>query len=170
MVDEDPAHLAIRPARAGDWAQVAAIHHQHLGTGTLDLERHPPAWFEALERRLREEGRQELWILDEAGQVAGWGLVKRYSEREGYARACETSVFLDSARRGRGLGSHLKRFLLERCRALGYRHVVGRVLAGNAASLRYNERLGYRLVGVQHAVGEVDGRPLDVCILELLLE
>lgn len=149
---------------------MAAIHHQHLGTATLDLERRPPEHFRKLSSRLGQEGRQCLLVCEGPDGVIGWGIVKRYSDRAGYDLAAETSVFLDLEQRGRGHGSRMKRLLIQRCRDFGYRHVVARILAENEVSIRYNEQLGYRRVGIQHGIGLVNGERKDICILELLLD
>lgn len=159
----------VREATAGDAALIAEIHNETILAQDATMETEPRtaaqvgAWMAGL------GAREALLVIEHEGVVAGWGVVKQYSERPGYWGAAETSVYLRRSLRGRGLGSALKREVIARARALGYHHLVARVLADNEASVAYNLRLGYELVGVQRQVGVVGGRWRDVVILQLLL-
>ena len=72
-------------------------------------------------------------------------------------------------RLGQGIGSRIKRALIARCRELGYHHLVAKLLADNVASIEYNRKLGYEVVGVQREIGFKEGRWCDVVILQLIL-
>ncbi len=56
------------------------------------------------------------------------------------------------------------------CRQFGYHHVVAKIVATNEAAIRYNERLGYELVGTQERIGRVSEGFVDVCIMQRLLD
>ena len=43
-------------------------------------------------------------------------------------------------------------------------------MATNTAAIEYNRRLGYETVGIQKRIGKVDGRYVDVCIMQRLLD
>ncbi len=92
------------------------------------------------------------------------------SDRLACSVACETAVYLRRALRRRGLGTLLKRHIIEKCRNLGYHHLVAKILANNEPSIAYNMRLGYELVGVQREIGWLDGHWQDVAILQLVLD
>ena len=104
------------------------------------------------------------------GTLQGWGIIKRYSERRGYRFTCETAVYLRRDQTGRGLGSRIKKALMARCQELGYHHMVAKILAVNRASIEYNRKLGYEIVGVQKEVGFQDGQWQDVVILQKILD
>ena len=97
-------------------------------------------------------------------------MIKRYSPRPGYRYCCETSVYLRRSQRRRGHGTRIKTALIERCREYGYHHLLARVWADNTASIEYNRRFGYEIVGIQREVGYKDGRWVDIAILQLVLE
>ena len=101
--------------------------------------------------------------------VAGWGIVKRYSDRPGYAIACETSLYVAEAENGRGIGSELLGALIRRAHELGYRHLVAKIMASNERSVAFHERRDYELVGRQRRIGIVNGSHQDVVILQRLL-
>jgi L-amino acid N-acyltransferase YncA len=160
----------IRPATVEDAAVIADIHNETIRArdATFEFDDKRPddvrAWLGALHPL------EAALVIEREGVVVGWGLVKRYSDRPGYRTTAETSVFLRRALRGQGLGTVLKRAVIERARSLGYHHLVARILASNEASIAYNQRLGYEIVGTQREVGVVDGRWCDVVLLQLLLE
>jgi phosphinothricin acetyltransferase len=114
--------------------------------------------------------RESLWVLEELGQIQGWGVVKFYSERPGYARACETSVFLRRSETGRGLGSAIQPVLLKAAKEAGFHHVLVRIWAANASSIAMHEKFGFTIVGTQQEVGYVDGAWVDVTVMQCLLD
>ena len=124
------------------------------------------------ERLYIEDGWTAKSIADTVGvsenTVGAW--IKKYSWKEGYRFAGETSVFLDEKYRGQGLGYLLKKELVGQARQLGYKHLVARIMAHNKVSIHYNLKLGYEMVGVQKQIGFTDGQWVDVAILQLILD
>jgi len=59
--------------------------------------------------------------------------------------SCEFAVTVVDDWQGRGIGSRLMRKLLRVAQAMGYRTMVGYVLAGNARMLDLARRLGFRV-------------------------
>jgi phosphinothricin acetyltransferase len=110
-----------------------------------------------------------LLILEDQEQIIGWGIVKLYSDRPGYARTCETSVFLRRAKTGRGLGSRLQKALLDSAKAAGFHHCLFRIWAANASSIAMHAKFGFTIVGTQNEVGYVDDKWVDVTIMQCLL-
>ena len=97
-------------------------------------------------------------------------MIKLYSPRTGYSRCAETSVFLDQSEIRKGYGSFIKRALIERCKEYGYHHLIARVWADNEASIEYNRRFGYEIVGIQREIGYIDGHWQDIAVLQLVLD
>lgn len=114
--------------------------------------------------------RERLLVARRAGETVAWSIVKRYSPRWGYRFTCETSSYVRADLQHQGIGTQLKRLVLEICDALGYRHVVAKIVSTNLASIHYNIKLGYEVVGVQRQVGKLDGDWLDVCVLQYLFD
>lgn len=155
----------IRPCTEVDVAAVASILNESIAARDATLMQ------QVSEATIRDwlahfNDREALYVLEEAAHIGGWGIIRRYSDREGYRLTCETSVFLRRSERGRGLGSLIQRMLMSRCRELGYHHLVAKIFADNETSIRLHKRLGYEIVGVQREIGIVDGRWQDVAILQ----
>ncbi|CAM2009177.1 N-acetyltransferase [Acanthopleuribacter pedis] len=160
-------HL-LRDAAAEDAAAVAEIYNQAVrrGGATMDTVEKTEAVIQAQLRRL--DAREFLLVLEGKGVMLGWGAIKRYSDREGYRFACETSVYIHIAYLRRGYGSLVKRALIARSRRLGYRHLVAKVFAENQASIDCNLKLGFEVVGTQKQIGFMGGRWHDVVIMQFI--
>ena len=63
----------------------------------------------------------------------------------------------------------MKKWIIAKCKELGYHHLVAKIFATNKASIAYNQKLGYEIVGTQREIGYVDGRWQDVTIMQLLI-
>ncbi|MFN8607844.1 MAG: N-acetyltransferase family protein [Vulcanimicrobiota bacterium] len=157
-----------RDAVTADAEAIARIQRQSVQA--MDSTMAGPASEHDILQQLANMDEREVWlVLDQGRGVLGWGVVKRYSARPGYDRCCETSIFLERSMVGRGLGKPLQLELLNRARALNYHHVVAKIWAENTASIRFHERFGYELVGVQREIGWVGGKWRDVAIMQLIL-
>ena len=72
--------------------------------------------------------------------------------------------------RGRGVGDALLGALEKRARGLGYHKMVLAAFPTNAPGMRLYERHEFKTVGVYHEQGLLDGRWVDVIIMEKLLK
>ena len=86
-----------------------------------------------------------------------------------YAGIGEFSIYLDRAARGRGVGRLLLSALVDAARERGYWKLVSRVFPFNAASRALCASCGFREVGVYEKHARLDGRWLDVVIVERLI-
>lgn len=160
----------IRDATAADADAIAEIYNASIlaGGATMDLETKSAEYFR---KKLESfSPRESILLLESGDQTLGWGIIKKYSDRTGYRFACETAVYLRRNLTGRGLGSRIKLALIERCRRYGYHHLVAKIWATNTASIQYNKKFGYEVVGTQKQIGFAAGRWLDVVIMQLVLD
>ena len=63
----------------------------------------------------------------------------------------------------------MKKWIIKKCKELGYNHLVAKIFSSNIASIEYNMKLGYEVVGTQNKIGYVDGEWQDVTILQFLI-
>ncbi len=162
--------LVVRDATLADAGAIAAVYNHYVRTGGATMD--------TVERSVGEQqlrlacmGSREVALVAELdGALIGFSTLRAYSERGGYAPACETSTYLHSDVRRRGVGTTLKTHTIARARELGYHHMVAKIMTTNVASIEYNLRLGYEIVGVQRQVGYRDGRWIDITLLQLILE
>ena len=100
--------------------------------------------------------------------MIGWANVRRYSLRYGYRLTYETGIYLDQTAIGRGVGDVLQSRIEEHCRECGIHHAVAKIVADNQRSMAFHYRRGYELVGIQKEVGHMDGKWVDVAILQMI--
>ena len=166
----DGDQLVMRDATVADAAVIAEIYNETAEAryGTMDLVLKTPA---IMASQIRSFDRREtIMLLERNREVIGWGIIKKYSPRIGYQFCGETSVFLRHSEIRKGYGSYIKSALIERCKVYGYHHLVARIWASNTASIEYNKRRGYEMVGIQREIGYVDGEWQDVAVMQLVLD
>ncbi|MGF1601918.1 MAG: GNAT family N-acetyltransferase [Thermosynechococcaceae cyanobacterium] len=164
-----PVSVTVREAIESDYVAISSIYNQAIEAGgsTFHEQLVSADYFRTGGAKKRD--RESLLVIEGSGQVLGWGSVKQYSDRSGYRFCCETSIYLDAAARGQGHGSLLQKALLDKAAALEYHHIVLKIVASNQSSIRFHERFGFELVGIQKEIGFTHGRWHDVAIMQLLL-
>ena len=148
-----------------DWPAVRRIYAEGIATGNATLEREAPDW-DHFDRSHRSDCR---FVARDAaaGPVLGWVALTAYSARRVYSGVAWESVYVAGDARGRGVGRALLESVISASEAAGFWTLLAGVLAENKTSLRLHERVGFRRVGVQRALGrDPSGRWRDVVVLE----
>lgn len=159
----------IRSARSEDAAAIAGIYNQGIAERSATFETAPRTASD-MEQRLSDLERFPLLVATEdSGAVIGWAGLSGYRPRDCYAGIGEFSVYLDAAARGRGIGRQLLLALIDVARDRGYWKLLSRIFTFNAASRSLCRSVGFREVGVYEKHGQLEGRWLDVVIVERLI-
>jgi len=162
--------IAIRAAQEDDLTGLLAIYNEVIAFSTAVFSEEPVTlddrrrWLEAR----REHGYPVLVAVDATG-VAGFGSFGEFRGWAGYRFTVEHSVHVRVDRRGEGIGTAIVAALIEHAIALGKHCMVAGVEAGNTASLRLHERLGFEQVALMREVAWKFERWLDLIFLERLL-
>jgi L-amino acid N-acyltransferase YncA len=160
---------AVRLARVADAAAVAEIYNQGITDRGATFETDPRTPEDLARRIEADPPRIPVLVAEEAGRVLGWASVGSYRDRRCYAGVGEFSVYVHRDARGQGVGRLLLARLLEEARGRGYWKLLSRVFPSNTASLGLCRSLGFRVVGTYERHGCLDGRWLDVVIVERLI-
>lgn len=83
-------------------------------------------------------------VITEGQEPLGFAYASRHRMKQAYDTVCETTIYIDPAHCGRGLGKRLYSALLDVLPALGIYTALGGITLGNPASVRLHESLGYR--------------------------
>ncbi len=156
--------MKIKNATKSYLISIAEIYGYYLGKSTMDLEIKSPEYFETL--LMKQEWSEGLYVIEDNDEVVGWGILKKYSDRLGYAKAGETSVFIHPEKLANGYGKSMKTHLMSEAKNKGYRHLVAKIWANNNVSIQYNLKFGYTIVGTQNKIGFVNGKWIDVVIMQ----
>lgn len=160
---------AIRPAAEGDVPAIAAIYDEQVRTGisTFDLEP-PPASYWSRHLASDEPGDHFLVAADD-DTVAGFAYAGSYRPRPGYRFTRETSVYLDPAFRGQGLGRRLYDDLLPRLASDGMHVALALIALPNPASVALHDACGFAHLGTMAEVGRKLDRWIDTAWYQLTL-
>jgi len=158
--------VSVRAATPDDAAVICTIYNQGIEdrVATLETELRTPE-----ERRQWMAGRGPrhpvvVAVTDE--QVVGWGSLNSFNPRPAYDHVVDLSVYVERGWRGRGVGRVLLLHLLARARTLGYHKMVLATFPYNEAGVALYQKMGFTPVGVYHEQGRLDGRWVDVLIME----
>jgi phosphinothricin acetyltransferase len=161
--------ICIRAANRADVPDITRIYNEGIRDrlATLETEERTSeerlAWLEA-----RGE-RHPVLVAEREGAVIGWGSLNAFNPRPAYAHVADFSIYVGQEARGAGVGKALLGALIDRARELGYHKLVLAAFPHNHAGMRLYSRFGFREVGVYHEQGLLDGRWVDVIIMERLL-
>jgi L-amino acid N-acyltransferase YncA len=118
--------------------------------------------------RARSE-RHPVFVAELDGEVAAWASLNAFNARRAYEHVADFSVYVARRMRGHRLGERMLTHLLEVAPQLGYHKLVLAAFPFNEAGMRLYRRCGFREVGVYREQGQLDGRWVDVVIMERLL-
>lgn len=165
------ANISIKLCSENDYQAMIDIYNEHILLGVSSMIDETKDVSEIENWVANFNDREGLYVCkDTNGIVLGMGIIKRYSDRPGYRFACETAIYLKSSETGKGYGSAIKRFLIEKCKSLNYRHLVAKIFATNEASIAYNLKIGYTIVGRQNEIGFRNGKWLDMIIMQYIIK
>lgn len=161
--------LSIRVASATDAGAVADIYNRYVAGSHATFETAAVPVAEMRARIAAVAAAALPWLVAETpGGITGYAYAKPWRERSAYRHSVETSVYLDPARTGRGMGRALYATLIDTLRPRSIHAVIGGVALPNDASVALHERLGFRKVAHFEQVGFKQDRWIDVGYWQLL--
>jgi len=160
--------MMLRPAVSADAPAIAAIYNLGIAERSATFETEPRSAAD-IAARLADE-RYPLLVAVEADVVVGWAGLSGYRPRACYAGIAEFSIYLAAEARGRGVGRLLMQQLIDAAEQRGFHKLVSRIFPFNAASRALCRAVGFREVGLYERHARLDGRWLDVIIVERLIE
>ena len=161
--------IRIRFATEDDAEAVCAIYNQGIEEriATLETERRSPD--ERRQWMASRGSRHPVIVAEQAGSVVGWASLNPFNPRRAYEHVADLSVYVERGWRGKGAGRLLLDRLVELAQELGYHKMVLAAFPSNAAGMALYERVGFGTVGIYREQGQLDGKWVDVIIMEKLL-
>lgn len=108
-------------------------------------------------------------IEDQEGIVHGWASLNVFNSRCCYAGVVDISVYIHRSMRGKGLGKRLLSYLSEVAIEEGFHKLVLSTFKTNEMGQRLYKSLGFREVGTYFKQGIMEGKWVDITIMEKLL-
>jgi L-amino acid N-acyltransferase YncA len=161
--------VTVRAATAADVEAICRIHNQGISDRIATLDTHQRTTDQTRSWLLERGARHPVLVADLDGTVVGWASLNRFNPRPAYDAVADFSVYVERNMRTKGIGRQLLDRLIERARASGFHKMVLAAMADNDAGLGLYTRAGFSHVGVYREHGQLDGRWVDVVIMEKLL-
>lgn len=159
----------VRDATVADAEAIARIYNQGIEDRIATLETELRMAAERAAWLTARGPRHPVLVAEEEGRVVGWASLNVFNPRAAYDHVADISVYVARERRGHGIGRLLLTALEQRARAIGYHKLVLAAFPFNEAGMRLYRRCGFRVVGVYHEQGLLDGRWVDVVVMEKIL-
>jgi L-amino acid N-acyltransferase YncA len=152
----------VRLAGDADVDAITEIYRPIVESTAISFETRAPDRAE-MSRRVCDTLESLPWLVCEIdGVVAGFAYAARHRLREAYQWSVDTSVYVESAYRRRGIGRGLYESLFAILEAQGFFNAYAGIALPNPSSVALHESVGFERIGVFRRVGYKLGRWHDV--------
>jgi L-amino acid N-acyltransferase YncA len=164
--------LLIRPAQEGDALVMREIFNEGVQDHLIPFEDQPRSIEEqqAQIHSVAEDARHPILVAELRGWVLGWIALTAAEVRAQLADVGEVQVCVRRSFRNYGVGRQLMQSMQAEAARLGYRKLMGKVLAANADSVRLCFACGWREVGKLAGHDASFGERRDITIVECVIE
>jgi L-amino acid N-acyltransferase YncA len=159
----------IRPADSEDAEAIARIYNHYVTNTIITFEEDPVSAAEIAARIQEVHAANLPWFVEEtADGILGYSYAGKWKTRTAYRYSVESTIYLDPAFIGRGLGLPLYTHLIGDLRSRDLHTVIGGIALPNASSIALHEKLGFQKIGQLAEVGWKFNRWIAVGYWQLL--
>ena len=160
--------LTVRPARDSDAQALREIFNEAIEDGLATFETSPRTIEQQklLILAAQLNPRNPVLVAEVRNWVCGYVAIERQEEHPSLDDMGEIAVFVRRSFRSYGVGRQLMRVAQAEAARLGYRKLIGRVLADNHDSLRLCQATGWRIVGTLERHAHLGDSFRDVTLVE----
>ena len=165
--------IRIRGAAVGDAAKIRAIYAPYVELTAITFETEVPSEEEFRRRIASTLQRYPYLAAEQDGRIVGYAYAGPFKQRVCYDWSCETTVYVDSAAHGLGIGRALYEELEKRLKAQGIRTMYACIAYPEAedeyldyGSPRFHEKLGFTRCGEFHHCANKFGRWYNMIWME----
>jgi phosphinothricin acetyltransferase len=161
--------MVVRRAELADAAEIARIYNEGITDrlATLETELRSPE--ERQQWLAGKSPRHPVLVAESNGVIAAWGSLNVFNPRPAYDNVADFSIYVSRNWRGRGVGALLLEQLIATARQLGFHKLVLAAFPFTTAGVALYTRAGFRQVGIYREQGKLDGRWVDIVVMERLL-
>ena len=154
----------IRPVQLSDAAAIARIYQHYVTETTISFEAEPPAESDIAARIQKITARHSWLVYESEGVLSGYAYTSAFRARSAYQATVESTIYLDQAAIGRGIGRELYQALLDDAALKGYREALGVIALPNDLSVKLHEKLGFVKVAHLEKIGHKFNQWIDVSL------
>jgi len=154
----------IRTVQVSDAAAIARIYQPYVTATTISFEVEPPSVDEIAARIEKILARHSWLAYESEGTLLGYAYTSAFRKRPAYQFTVESTIYLDQAAIGHGIGRVLYQALLDEAATKGYREALGVIALPNELSIKLHEKLSFRKVAHLEKIGHKFDQWIDVSI------
>jgi L-amino acid N-acyltransferase YncA len=164
------AEFRTRQASINDLESILNIYNQGIEDRIATLEEdqkdieYMTQWFNSHNRRFA------VIVIENNEEIVGWASLNPYSNRCAYAGVADLSIYIRRDYRGKGVGSQLLKEIEYTATLNQFNKIVLFTFPFNSLGQGLYRKNDYREVGVFKNQGKLDGRFVDVMIMEKILK
>jgi len=158
-----------RIARLEDAEAIRQIYNIEVSTSTVTFDLVPRTLEDQVTWLQARSGAHVVVVAEDAGEVVGFASLSPFRARPAYNSTVESSVYVRSDQRGKGVGALLLNELVELAAQHGFHTAIARIVGGHEASIGLHRTVGFAQVGVEREVGRKFGTWLDVVVMQRML-
>lgn len=159
----------LRVASVDDAEAIRRIYNHEVEHTTHTFDLVPRTLADQRAWLRQREGVLGVIVAEIDGAVIGFASLSEYRPRPAYRTSVESSVYVDTAARGKGVGRLLLEELIELATARGFHTMIARIAGGHEASTQLHVAAGFVTVGVEREVGRKFGVWLDAVVMQRML-
>jgi phosphinothricin acetyltransferase len=160
----------LRPVTTADAAAIAGIYNHYVQNTIVTFEEDAVPVTEMAGRIADTLAGGLPWLVwSENGTVLGYAYASKWKSRCSYRFSVESTIYLDQAATGRGIGTQLYTVLIAGLKQDNYHGIIGGVALPNEASVALHQKLGFQKVAQFKEVGWKFDKWIDVGYWELIL-
>lgn len=159
-----------RIAGLEDLEQITEIYNQGIEDRIATLEANTKSVEQMVALFKARSSRHKVIVaVDQGGKIKGWASLNVFNVRECYQGVADLSIYICREERGKGLGKILLQDLIDIAKQIGFHKMVLSTMAHNYIGHKLYATLGFRKVGTYIKQGMLDGKWIDVTIMEKFL-
>ena len=162
--------FVVRKAELSDVDAITEIYNEAILTTTSTFDTEPKTTTERSHWLQSHDKRHPVWVAELNGKVVGWISLSKWSDRPAYDDTAETSFYVKSEYRGKGIGTTLLQVLVKEAQQLKLHTLIARIAGESEVSLHVHENFNFIHVGILKEVGRKFGKLLDVHVLQNILD
>jgi phosphinothricin acetyltransferase len=159
----------IRSANPADAEAIAGIYNHYILHTAISFEQEPVSGPDMWGRIADVQQKFPWLVYEEDGAIAGYAYATPWKNRGAYQQSAETTIYVDKAKLGKGIGARLYEPLLQALRDRDLHVVMAGIALPNDGSVAIHERFGFVKVGHYREIGKKFGRWVDVGYWQLML-
>ena len=162
--------MTIRNAKEGDLPAILDIFNYEI-VHTAYVYIYAPWTLDDMSKwyHKKQENNFPILVAEINEEVIGYATYGKFREREAYNTTVEYSIYIHRDHRRKGIAYTLVTQLIQLAKEQGYHTMVGGLDAGNAPSIAFHKRLGFKEVAHFKAVARKFDRWLDLKFFQLML-